>query len=104
MIILGQVFRSMPPKNINHLSGYRTKRSMLSQDTWQYANRRCGYIYFLVGFVFLVFVVISQLFIPISIERLSLINLFIGILVLLIPIPIVEKELKDNFDNYGNKI
>jgi len=39
MIIIGLVFRQWIPKKINSVAGYRTKRSMSSQEAWEYANR-----------------------------------------------------------------
>lgn len=38
ILILGLVFRAYPPKKINDLYGYRSKRSKYSQETWDYAN------------------------------------------------------------------
>lgn len=38
IFILSIVFYKFPPKKINSLYGYRTHKSMLNQDIWDYAN------------------------------------------------------------------
>ena len=53
MIGFGAYFRKNPPKDINASFGYRTKRSMKSQDAWQYAHEHCGKIWYLIGLIML---------------------------------------------------
>jgi uncharacterized membrane protein len=38
MLILSYLYKRFPPKKINHLYGYRTPRSMRSQEAWDCAN------------------------------------------------------------------
>ncbi len=38
MLVLALLFRKFPPKKINDLYGYRTARSMKSEEAWAYAN------------------------------------------------------------------
>jgi uncharacterized membrane protein len=38
LLILGFVFKRFPPKKINYWYGYRTPRSMRSQEAWDCAN------------------------------------------------------------------
>ena len=47
--ILGIIFYLYPPKKINHLYGYRTKRSMRNQETWDAANRYSTVLMILAG-------------------------------------------------------
>lgn len=42
MFVAGFVLRFIPPKNINALYGYRTSRSMRSQEAWDFAQRYSG--------------------------------------------------------------
>lgn len=42
MFGFGAYFRKNAPKEINPYFGYRTKRSMRNQETWQYAHKHCG--------------------------------------------------------------
>lgn len=39
LLILSYLFKRFPPKKINHLYGYRTPRSMQSQEAWNCANQ-----------------------------------------------------------------
>lgn len=39
LIVFSIIFLKFPPKEINPLYGYRTKRSMQSQEHWDYANK-----------------------------------------------------------------
>lgn len=40
LVITALIFSKKQPGTINNLVGYRTKRSMESQEAWDYANRR----------------------------------------------------------------
>ncbi len=42
LIIAGFILIFAPPKKINHLYGYRTRRSMKSQEIWDYAQPKAG--------------------------------------------------------------
>ena len=39
LFFLSLIFYFFPPKKINHLYGYRTRKSMLNDTIWQFANR-----------------------------------------------------------------
>lgn len=101
IIILGKIFRDNPPKEINGIKGYRTKRSMASQEAWDYANRLMGKIYFIVGICLLaVTVIVHCLFfkaqpIAIAIETFALVTVQ-SVAIALCSIP-VEKSLKEKF-------
>lgn len=38
LLVISLVFKFFPPKKINALYGYRTHKSMLNDDIWQFAN------------------------------------------------------------------
>lgn len=40
--IIGILYLKRPSENINWTHGYRTKRSMKNQETWEYAQRHFG--------------------------------------------------------------
>ena len=42
VLVLVILFRLFPPKKINYLYGYRTPRSMRSQEAWDEGNRYSG--------------------------------------------------------------
>lgn len=39
ILVFAAYFRLFPPKKINRFYGYRTRLSMINQDTWDFANR-----------------------------------------------------------------
>ncbi len=53
MVGFGAYFRKNAPKEINPYFGYRTKRSMRNQKTWQYAHKHCGRLWFVIGLIML---------------------------------------------------
>ena len=53
MVGFGAYFRKNAPKEINPYFGYRTKRSMRNQETWQYAHKHCGNLWFVIGLIML---------------------------------------------------
>ena len=42
MLVNGILHLRRPPKSINWHYGYRTKRSMKSQEAWEFAQQHCG--------------------------------------------------------------
>ena len=40
-----------PPKEINAMYGYRTAMSMKNKETWKYAHRCCGKLWYVSGLV-----------------------------------------------------
>jgi len=49
MIGFGKAFVNKPPKSINYLFGYRTTMSMKNKDTWEFAHKYCGKLWFKLG-------------------------------------------------------
>jgi len=107
MIIIGYLMYKHTPKSINGVYGYRTRRSMKNMDTWKFAHDYCGKLWFKVGWILLVISVIVQLpFINSTdsiITNMTLILEAIQICGLIVPIFIVEKALKANFDKDGRR-
>lgn len=97
LILTGIIFGKYPVKNINSAFGYRTRRSMASQEAWDYANSRFAKIYLIAGIiltaVFLGDKTVAVL-LETDIEKILTFNVIIGIAACLLPIPIIEKELK----------
>lgn len=42
LIIFGWIMWKHPPKKVNKICGYRTKRSMTNMDTWKFAHDIVG--------------------------------------------------------------
>ena len=47
MIFFGWLLFRKTPKEINYVYGYRTKRSMMNEGTWRFANQYCGKAWYL---------------------------------------------------------
>ncbi|HOJ10770.1 MAG TPA: SdpI family protein [Clostridiales bacterium] len=101
MISLGVIFKKWPIKKINMVCGYRTRRSMLSQETWDYANYRMGVLWLKWGIVLFAAVAISKIITPVEKEQLSIIHAGVELVALFASIPIIETELKQKFDKSG---
>lgn len=101
MFIFGLALRFKPPSKINGFYGYRTTRSMKSQKSWDYAQRRIGGLWLYTGVILYIAISLSLLFLPVEKGALSFIHVGIGIIAIIIGIPIVEKELKQKFDENG---
>ena len=63
MIGLGKLFLDKAPQNINYTFGYRTTMSMKNQDTWQFAHKYCGKLWFRGGLILLPVSIIPLLFV-----------------------------------------
>lgn len=49
MIGLGRYFMKRAPKKINPFFGYRTSMSMKNRETWEFAHKYCGRIWYVCG-------------------------------------------------------
>ena len=63
MIGFGRSFMTKAPQNINATFGYRTAMSMKNKDTWEFAHKYCGKLWFRCGLVLLPLSVIPLLFV-----------------------------------------
>ena len=61
MIGFGRYFMKKAPKEINSVFGYRTSMSMKNKDTWEFAHKYCGKVWYVCGMVMLPITVISML-------------------------------------------
>ena len=53
MIGFGKLFMTKPPQDINTVFGYRTTMSMKNKDTWEFAHKYCGKLWFKCGLTLL---------------------------------------------------
>ena len=95
-------------KTIHKASGYRTKRSMKNQDTWNFAQKYCARMSLYMFFPSLTLaIVIMPTVISKSIDRIGWIGLGITIIQMTSFIVIIistEKALKNTFDESGNRV
>lgn len=105
MIIAGNSMRLGKFKTINYIVGYRTRRSMKNQQTWDYAHRECGRLWVRWGVLMLVPAAVIMLLllgkeIP-TIGTVGGIFTVLQMIPLFLSIAIVEKKLREKFDENG---
>ena len=107
MLYFGRRFQKRPPKSINSLYGYRTTRSMKNQQTWDFAHRVCGKLWFRLGLILLPVTLVPMLFLwGRSVDEIGMgctLAVVVQLLVLFGSIFPVERALKRNFDQFGRK-
>ena len=105
MIISGWMLWKHSPKNINGLIGYRTTRSMKNMDTWKFAHKYCGRLWWRIGWIMLLPSIIIH--IPFYHSSDDTISAVCGILctiqciVLIVSIFPAEAALKRTFTDEG---
>lgn len=95
-ILTGLITTYFPPKNINHLYGYRTKRSMKNKDQWDFAQRYSSKLTIYLG---LILALTSFLGYLIDLSKINeLVFGFITLISLIVTLLYyTEKALKNNF-------
>ena len=95
-------------KTINNASGYRSKRSMQNQDTWDFAQKYSSKISLYMFFPSLILAIaIMPTVSSKPIDRIAWIGLGITMIQMMSFIVIMiftEKALKKRFDESGNKV
>lgn len=107
MIGFGKYFLKKAPKEINPVFGYRTTMSMKNKDTWEFAHRYCGQIWYVCGLVLLPLSIVPMLFVigqsDDTIGTLGAVICLVQIIPLVGAVLPTEKALKKNFDKNGNR-
>ncbi len=105
MIVVGRWLWKHTPKEINDLLGYRTTRSMKNINTWNFANKYGGKLWWKFGWIVLLLSIIAHIpFMKSSDNWFGILSLMVVItqtVVLLLTIIPVEKALKNKFDDNG---
>jgi uncharacterized membrane protein len=104
MILFGALWRKTPPKEINDVYGYRTTRSMKNKDTWDYAHKYFGKLWFLSGWFLFVFSMVFMFIMKSNYENASIYIIGFQIIIIFITILPTEFALRKNFDQNGNRI
>ena len=96
--VTGLITYFFPPKNINHMYGYRTTSSMKSQNIWDFAQRFSSIKMFQMG---LLLIVISglKLILDFSIGQELIVSLISLVIVVVFLFFSVEKAIKKKFPN-----
>lgn len=107
MIGFGRLFMKKAPAEINWAFGYRTTMSMKNRDTWEFAHKYIGKLWFFLGLILLVLSVIPLLFVlGRDVEAVGMVGIVVCFAQL---VPMVgsiiptEIALKRNFDSNGRK-
>lgn len=101
----GRAFLKKAPGKINYAFGYRTSMSMKNKDTWDYAHKFCGRLWYIAGLVMLPVTFIAMLFVLGKDEE--AVGSFGGIICFIQMIPLVgsiiptEIALRKHFDKNG---
>ena len=107
MIIAGRMMWKRPPKTINGTVGYRTSRSMMNMDTWNFAHDYCGRLWWKIGWIMLVPSILIH--VPLYGKSDNAIGIACGLLitvqtiVLIVSIFPTERALKRTFTDSGKR-
>ena len=105
MILCGRMMWKHPPKSINGIVGYRTRRSMINSNTWQYAQEYCGRLWWKIGWVMLLPSVLLHIPFYGSSENvvgvMGCILCTMQCIALIVPLYVTESALKKNFTDKG---
>ena len=107
MIAAGWFMHKHPPKEINWVIGYRTARSMRSQDAWMFAQKKIGVLWEKAGVVSLIASALIQIpFMLLSVEAhsVAMLVLLLGqMAALLMTILPVERALQKEYGDTADK-
>lgn len=101
MLYFGRRFQKRPPRKINSGYGYRTGRSMQSQETWDFAHAYCGRFWYRAGWPVLAVSLVWML--PLfgreigAVGEYALLLTGIQLVPLLMAVPATERALKRKF-------
>lgn len=107
MIFFGWLLFRKTPKEINYVYGYRTKRSMMNEETWRFANQYFGKVWYLCGLISAPLSVIAIAIVfgkgPGTVGTVGGIITMLQMLPLIGAIVPTESKLKKNFDENGKR-
>lgn len=105
MVICGMSYTKRGPKKITRLQGYRSKMSMKNRETWDFAHKNLGDLWFKLGAPLLaVTSVVSLLVFRESTKQITTwccVIFVIQLVIMVLPVVYTEKALKENFDENG---
>lgn len=107
MIGFGKHFSKEAPKKINLTFGYRTSMSMKNKDTWEFAHKYIGKLWFRLGLIILVLSIAPMLIVfgkdVETVGNLSIIIWVVQLVPLVGSIIPTEVALKKAFDKNGKR-
>ena len=107
MIGFGKYFIKKAPEKINGVFGYRTSMSMKNKDTWEFAHKYCGKIWYICGLILLPMTAVCMLLLigedKDVIGTRGAIIVGIQLVILIGSIFPTEKALRKNFNKNGER-
>ena len=107
MLGFGRYFRNKAPKEINMVFGYRTSMSMKNEDTWKFAHRHFGKVWYTAGKIMLPLTVAAMLLVygkdTDTVGGSGGIICMAHCVILLVCIIPTELALRKTFDKDGNR-
>ncbi len=108
MIFFGKHFQNHPPREINAIYGYRTRRSQASGEAWLFAQQHFGRLWYRQGRILIPLTVLAML--PVFGGSEETVGIWGSIVCLILcaaflsPCYFTEKALKGQFDEMGKPI
>jgi hypothetical protein len=106
-IIYGNIHRNKAPEDIQGTNGYKTARSRLNRDTWEFANCYYDRLMCIAGWGMLVLSPAAMLFVlgknTDTVCSTGLLVIMAELVLLLICAVPTERALKRTFDEFGNR-
>ncbi len=107
MYFFGIYMKKGGPKSINGIVGYRTRRSMMNQDTWKFAHEHCGSLWvrysLILGLLSIVVMIFTRGRSDDFVGNVGAIICYVQIGAMFLSIFQVERALRKNFDKDGNR-
>ncbi len=101
IFLLSLIFYFFPPKKINNFYGYRTHKSMLNQDVWDYSNTLFNKSLLIYSVICFVAAMLLTYFNPEQMQ--SWIPMGLLLLTILVCVIKTEQGIKQNFDENGKR-
>lgn len=107
MIIFGRIFTKRAPGEINGVYGYRTSMSMKNKETWKFAHRYFGRLWYVWGWMLVPVSAIVMFFVigkdQDAVGTVGGVLCFLQMIPMLGAIVLTERELRKKFDRNGNR-
>ena len=107
MLVAGRMMQKRPPQKINCFFGYRTERSMKNRDTWEFAHKHCGKLWWKLGWILLLPSLLIHLPIYGQSEQIvgtvSIVLMIVQLIVLVASLFPTEQALKNTFTDSGKR-
>ena len=107
MILFGFLWKTRPPRDINSFYGYRTAMSSKNQDTWDFAQRKMGEVWYKWGKILLIPSALPLLLVLgrdlATVGTVGAAICLWQLIPMLGSVAVVEWALKKSFDKHGKR-